>query len=112
MFFCGNMRVRHTRTTEPTAASSSTPKAEVSSTMSGIWGAYNKALAKNPLLVKAMTSFTGFTIGDILAQKFINPGEKYDFARTMRLGACAQMIKSSCASKETSLSATKPFLLT
>lgn len=54
--------------------------------MSGIWAAYNRALAKNPLLVKAMTSFTGFTLGDILAQKFINTEDKFDFARTLRLG--------------------------
>lgn len=57
--------------------------------MSGIWAAYNKALAKNPLAVKALTSFTGFTIGDILAQKFINPEAKYDIMRTVRLGTCA-----------------------
>lgn len=56
--------------------------------MSGIWAAYNKALAANPLLVKAMTSFTGFTVGDILAQKFISPDDSYDFARTLRLGVC------------------------
>lgn len=54
--------------------------------MSGIWAAYNKALAANPLLVKALTSLTGFTVGDILAQKFISPENKYDFARTLRLG--------------------------
>lgn len=54
--------------------------------MSGIWAAYNKALAANPLLVKALTSLTGFTVGDILAQKFISPEKKYDFVRTLRLG--------------------------
>lgn len=54
--------------------------------MSGIWAAYNKALAAQPLLVKAMTSFTGFTVGDILAQKFISPEDDYDFMRTLRLG--------------------------
>lgn len=56
--------------------------------MAGVWAAYNKALASNPLLVKAMTSFTGFTVGDILAQKFISPDDSYDFARTLRLGVC------------------------
>ena len=54
--------------------------------MSGLWAAYNKALAAQPLLVKAMTSFTGFTVGDILAQKFISPEDDYDFMRTLRLG--------------------------
>lgn len=56
--------------------------------MSGLWAAYNKALAAQPLLVKAMTSFTGFTVGDILAQKFISPEDDYDFMRTLRLGEC------------------------
>lgn len=54
--------------------------------MSGIWAAYNKALASNPLVVKALTSLTGFTVGDILAQKFINPDDEYDIMRTVRLG--------------------------
>lgn len=68
--------------------------------MSGIWAAYNKALAANPLLVKAMTSFTGFTVGDILAQKFISPDESYDFARTLRLGVCVptRVFFQSCRS--------------
>lgn len=33
-----------------------------------VWAAYNKLLAKQPLLVKACTSFVGFTAGDVLAQ--------------------------------------------
>ncbi|CAM9169623.1 unnamed protein product [Ascophyllum nodosum] len=60
--------------------------------MSGIWAAYNKALASHPLFVKAMTSFTGFTVGDILAQKFISPEEEYDFARTLRLGSFGALV--------------------
>lgn len=60
--------------------------------MSGAWAAYNRALASNPLLVKALTSFTGFTVGDILAQKFINKGEKYDFGRTLRLGSFGLLV--------------------
>ncbi|CAN0157477.1 unnamed protein product [Pylaiella littoralis] len=60
--------------------------------MSGLWAAYNKALAAQPLLVKAMTSFTGFTIGDILAQKFISPEDDYDFMRTLRLGSFGALV--------------------
>ncbi|CAM9454069.1 unnamed protein product [Ectocarpus sp. 6 AP-2014] len=60
--------------------------------MSGIWAAYNKALAAQPLLVKAMTSFTGFTVGDILAQKFISPEDDYDFMRTLRLGTFGALV--------------------
>mmetsp|Transcript_15629 Transcript_15629/g.23275 ORF Transcript_15629/g.23275 Transcript_15629/m.23275 type:complete len:188 (+) Transcript_15629:105-668(+) len=60
--------------------------------MSGLWAAYNRALASNPLLVKAATSFTGFTVGDILAQKFINKDADYDFVRTLRLGSFGALI--------------------
>lgn len=53
-----------------------------------MWAAYNAALEKNPLLVKALTSLTGFTVGDVLAQKFVmpDPEKGYDLARTLRLG--------------------------
>ncbi|CAM9799719.1 unnamed protein product [Sphacelaria rigidula] len=60
--------------------------------MSGLWAAYNKALASNPLVVKALTSLTGFTVGDILAQKFINPDEDYDIMRTIRLGSFGALV--------------------
>lgn len=61
--------------------------------MSRVWAAYNAALEKNPLLVKALTSLTGFTAGDVLAQKFVTPDEEkgYDLARTLRLGPCMQL---------------------
>ncbi len=54
-----------------------------------LWSGYNAALEKNPLLIKALTSLTGFTIGDVLAQKFVMPDEVngYDAMRTVRLGS-------------------------
>jgi protein Mpv17 len=56
--------------------------------MSGIWARYNKLLDAQPILTKALTSLTGFTLGDILAQKFINDnGKPYDIMRTVRLGS-------------------------
>uniref|UniRef100_A0A6U0S6P1 Peroxisomal membrane protein MPV17 n=1 Tax=Eucampia antarctica TaxID=49252 RepID=A0A6U0S6P1_9STRA len=56
--------------------------------MSGIWSRYNKLLDAQPLLTKALTSLTGFTLGDILAQKFVNEdGAPYDIMRTIRLGS-------------------------
>jgi protein Mpv17 len=56
--------------------------------MSGLWASYNRLLEAQPLLTKALTSLTGFTLGDILAQKFIEPGDKpYDVMRTVRLGS-------------------------
>ena len=46
---------------------------------------YNRALAAQPLIVKAMTSFTGFTLGDLLAQKGVEGREEVDLARTARM---------------------------
>lgn len=56
--------------------------------MSGIWAKYNQLLASQPLLTKALTSLTGFTLGDVLAQNFIEESDKpYDIMRTVRLGS-------------------------
>jgi protein Mpv17 len=61
--------------------------------MSGIWAKYNAMLEAQPLLTKALTSLTGFTIGDILAQKFVNDdGKPYDVMRTIRLGSFGFLI--------------------
>lgn len=60
----------------------------VQTRMSGVWARYNKLLEAQPLLTKALTSLTGFTLGDVLAQNFINEDDKpYDFMRTARLGS-------------------------
>jgi protein Mpv17 len=56
--------------------------------MSGLWSRYNKLLDAQPLLTKALTSLTGFTLGDILAQNFIESRDQpYDIMRTVRLGS-------------------------
>lgn len=56
--------------------------------MSGLWARYNSMLDTQPLLTKALTSLTGFTAGDILAQCFIEGGDKpYDPMRTFRMGS-------------------------
>mmetsp|Transcript_31323 Transcript_31323/g.47366 ORF Transcript_31323/g.47366 Transcript_31323/m.47366 type:complete len:186 (+) Transcript_31323:283-840(+) len=56
--------------------------------MSKVWAAYNRLLESQPLLTKALTSFTGFTLGDILAQCFVEKdGKPYDINRTIRLGS-------------------------
>ena len=52
----------------------------------GLWQKYESALEARPLLVKGLTSFTGFTIGDLLAQFFIEKKE-YDPLRTLRLAS-------------------------
>eukprot|EP00522_Entomoneis_paludosa_P015555 CAMPEP_0172447910 /NCGR_PEP_ID=MMETSP1065-20121228/7062_1 /TAXON_ID=265537 /ORGANISM="Amphiprora paludosa, Strain CCMP125" /LENGTH=186 /DNA_ID=CAMNT_0013199283 /DNA_START=633 /DNA_END=1193 /DNA_ORIENTATION=- len=61
--------------------------------MASLWARYNALLETQPLLTKALTSFTGFTVGDILAQSFIEPADKdYDYMRTARLGSFGFLI--------------------
>jgi len=56
--------------------------------MSAIWAKYNALLEAQPLLTKALTSLTGFSVGDILAQSFIEgKGKPYDPMRTIRMGS-------------------------
>lgn len=53
------------------------------------WAAYDEALAKHPVAVKAATSFVGFLLGDLIAQSIV--GLPYDAHRTLRLvlfGVC------------------------
>lgn len=59
----------------------------------GLWARYNALLEAQPLLTKALTSLTGFTAGDILAQNFVEGGDKpYDIMRTVRLGSFGFLI--------------------
>lgn len=39
--------------------------------MSGIWAKYNAMLEAQPLLTKALTSLTGFTIGDMCVLQIV-----------------------------------------
>lgn len=39
--------------------------------LGALWAAYNSLLATQPILTKSLTSMTGFALGDLLAQKFI-----------------------------------------
>lgn len=59
---------------------------------SGLWAAYNAKLESDPLLTKAFTSLVGFTLGDILAQKFVEKKGEYDFVRTLRLASFGFLI--------------------
>mmetsp|Transcript_15637 Transcript_15637/g.20380 ORF Transcript_15637/g.20380 Transcript_15637/m.20380 type:complete len:189 (+) Transcript_15637:112-678(+) len=61
--------------------------------MAAIWARYNAMLEAQPLLTKALTSLTGFTAGDVLAQTFIEPADKpFDYMRTLRLGSFGFLI--------------------
>jgi protein Mpv17 len=50
-------------------------------------------LDAQPLLTKALTSLTGFTAGDVLAQCFVESADKpYDVMRTIRLASFGFLI--------------------
>ena len=60
-----------------------------------LWSGYNRALATNPLLTKSFTSFTGFILGDGIAQLATKGPERYDYARTARFAAFGFTIHAS-----------------
>jgi len=55
--------------------------------LANAWKSYNDFLEESPLLAKALTSFVGFLLGDILAQTFIQKSDKFDFYRLFRLAS-------------------------
>ena len=57
-----------------------------------VWKAYEQQLEEKPLLMKALTSFVGFALGDILAQLFIQKNENFDYARLFRLASFGFLI--------------------
>ncbi len=61
--------------------------------MSRLWTAYVSLLSTQPVLTKACTSFTGFFLGDVLAQNFVEPpSSSYDYGRTFRLASFGFLI--------------------
>lgn len=52
----------------------------------GAWASYNASLAARPLLTKSLTSFTGFIVGDAIAQA-TSSQPRYDWRRTARFAA-------------------------
>ena len=53
----------------------------------GLWAAYEAALAKDPLLIKGLTSMTGFFIGDVMAQTLIEKKGPYNPLRTLKMAS-------------------------
>jgi protein Mpv17 len=51
------------------------------------WKRYEELLDQKPLLMKGLTSLVGFALGDILAQKFIQKTDSFDWARLFRLAS-------------------------
>ena len=52
--------------------------------ISTLWGNYQRSVETNPLVTKACTSFFGFVIGDVLAQRLT--GSSFSILRCLRLG--------------------------
>ena len=52
--------------------------------ISTLWGNYQRSVETNPMTTKASTSFFGFVIGDILAQRLT--GTSFSLLRCLRLG--------------------------
>ena len=63
------------------------PEDESSGGLAKVWKKYEELLDAKPLLMKALTSFVGFALGDILAQLFIQKNEQFDWARLFRLAS-------------------------
>jgi protein Mpv17 len=69
-------------------ASMSAPEPEdESNPFAMAWKGYEALLEEKPLLMKGLTSLTGFALGDILAQLFIQKTDPFDFARLFRLAS-------------------------
>lgn len=49
-----------------------------------LWGSYQRSVETNPFVTKACTSFFGFVIGDVLAQRLT--GSSFSILRCLRLG--------------------------
>lgn len=58
------------------------------------WKSYEKLLDEKPLIMKMLTSFTGFLLGDILAQVFITKGD-FDWFRLFRLASFGFLVHGS-----------------
>ena len=54
--------------------------------LGGFWTAYNNMLDEKPIQAKALTSMTGFLLGDLLAQLAVEKGE-FDLKRILRMGS-------------------------
>lgn len=65
--------------------------------LGNIWAGYNTMLEEQPILTKALTSLTGFAIGDILVQLFIEKKETFDWVRFLRFSSFGALIHGARA---------------
>lgn len=78
----------------PLADTKDVAKTEKENAFQQFWRAYNELLDEKPIMVKSMTSFFGFMIGDIVAQTIV--GDPYSAARTMRLVMFGVLMDGPC----------------
>lgn len=60
-----------------------------------LWESYLTALDETPLVAKCSTSFVGFCIGDVLAQKAIEKQANFDLKRLIRIASFGFFIHGS-----------------
>lgn len=60
-----------------------------------LWAAYISLLDTQPILTKSLTSMTGFALGDLLAQKFLEKKEDIDLTRLMKLASFGALVHGS-----------------
>ena len=61
--------------------------------LADLWDSYNVVLADHPLYTKCATSLVGFTVGDWIAQNYVEKdNEEYDGIRTLRLASFGLLI--------------------
>jgi len=68
------------------------PEGDDENPLASLWKGYETFLDEQPLLAKALTSLVGFCIGDILAQKFIQKTDPFDWFRLFRLASFGFLI--------------------
>lgn len=68
--------------------------ADGSNPIGDFWVAYNELLDEQPILVKSLTSFVGFMLGDILSQVIV--GDPYSAIRTLHLVMYGVIMDGPC----------------
>ncbi len=78
----------------PPISSDGIPAMALSGILGSLWDEYVDMLNKNPVLTKASTSLAGFSIADVLAQKFVSQGNDtvFSYARLARMATFGFLI--------------------
>jgi protein Mpv17 len=74
------------------ASSADDGKEKAEGFLKDLWTSYNNNLESSPILTKALTSLTGFALGDFLAQKFIDKRDELDLQRLARMASFGLLV--------------------